>query len=70
VHAIGCGLDIAGSEQLVYEGLSGVAGVGCEVCFRGVAGDGVGIVGEEVPEVEGVGSWTVYTDFAGRWSVS
>jgi hypothetical protein len=52
VHALRVGFDLASREQLVDQGLRGVAG-GCgEGCFVGGDGNGVGVVGEEVAEVE------------------
>ena len=53
---------MAGGEQLVYEGLGGVAGGGGEDLFGGVCGEWVGVVGEEVAEVEGEGRGRVYSD--------
>jgi hypothetical protein len=55
VHALGRRLDFARRQDLVYEDLGGVAGKGGEVRLVGVARDGVGVVAEEVAEVEGVG---------------
>lgn len=69
MHAIGGRLDVAGREQLIDKSLGGVAGVRFKVFFRRVTGDGVGVVGEEVSEVEGVGSWTVYANFTREISV-
>jgi hypothetical protein len=56
VHAFRAGLDLAGREQLVYEGLGGVAGGGAQDLFVCVGGDGVWVVGEQVAEVECEGS--------------
>lgn len=65
VHALAVGLDLAGGEQLVYEGLCGVAGGGGENLFRGSGGHGIGVVGEEVAQVEGEGRGLVDGDGAG-----
>lgn len=64
VHAFAVGFYLAGREELVYEGLGGVARGGVQGCFVG-GGDGVGVVGEEVAEVEGEGSGFVDCDGAG-----
>jgi hypothetical protein len=65
VDAFRVGLDLAGGEQLVYEGLRGVAG-GCgEDFFRGRGGDGIGVVGEEIAEVECEGGGLVDGDGPG-----
>jgi hypothetical protein len=64
VDAIGGGLDFAGAQQLVDQGLGCIAG-GCgELGFIGVGGDGIRVVGEQVPQVEGEGRGLVDGDGA------
>ena len=53
VHALGARLDFAGGQQLVDEGLSGIARGGGEDGLVGGGGDWVGVVGEQVAEIEG-----------------
>ena len=65
VHAFSGGLYLAGREQLVYEGLGGVAGGGAQDLFVCVGGDGVGVVREQVAEVECEGSGLFDGDGAG-----
>jgi hypothetical protein len=66
VHAFRVGFDLACGEELVDEGLGGVArGCGEGGFVRG-RGDGVGVVGEKVAEVEGEGCGLVYGDGPGR----
>lgn len=52
-------------EELVYEGLGTVAGGGGEDGVAGAWREGVGVVAEEVSEVEGVGGW--FRDGDGAW---
>lgn len=54
-----------GGEELVYEGLGAVAGGGGEDGVGGGRRKGVGVVAEEVAEVEGVGDW--FCDGDGAW---
>jgi hypothetical protein len=54
VDALGGRLDLAGREELVDEGLGGIAGGGGKRLFVDSL-DGVGVVGEQVAQVKGEG---------------
>ena len=56
------GGDFAGCEKLVEEALGAVAGDGLYICFCEIWWNGVGVVAEEVAEVEGVGYGFVHCD--------
>ena len=49
--------DGAGGEKLRNERLGAVTGCGSDLPGGGRRGEGVGVMAEEVPEIEGVGDW-------------
>jgi hypothetical protein len=64
MDAFRVGLDLACGEELIHEGLRCVAGCGAQCVFiRGF--DGVGVVGEEVAEIECEGRGLVHGDGPG-----
>ena len=52
VDTLGGRLDFTGGKQLVDEGLRGITSSGGESLFVGLGGDGVGVVGKQVAQVE------------------
>lgn len=62
MHTIRGGLDLAGGKQLVDESLRGITSGGGEGLFVCFGGDGVGVVGEQVAQVEGEGGGLVDGD--------
>lgn len=62
MHAVRGRLDLAGGEKLVDEGLCGIASGGGQSLFVGLGRDRVGVVGEQVSQVECEGSGFVDSD--------
>lgn len=62
MHALGGRLDLAGGEQLVDEGLCGIASGGGKSLFVCLGGNRVRVIGEQIAQVEGEGCWLVDGD--------